>query len=72
MLNYVKGIDKGGSYVVTLQKKKIEKMKFLKNMHNSVDTIKRDSPILPDGRFDTTTEPLRGSMIAYSGQYEAV
>ncbi|MGM9799459.1 MAG: hypothetical protein ACI30M_02085 [Muribaculaceae bacterium] len=44
-------------------------MKFLKNMHNGVDTIKRDSPILPDGRFETTTEPLRGSMIAYSGHY---
>ncbi|MGN1172450.1 MAG: hypothetical protein ACI4SO_01540 [Muribaculaceae bacterium] len=38
-------------------------------MRNSVDTIKRDSPSLPDGGFGATTEPLRGSMIVYSGHY---
>ena len=34
-----------------------------------MDTIKLDSPRLPDGVFDATTEPLRGSIIVYSGHY---
>ncbi|MGM9799614.1 MAG: hypothetical protein ACI30M_02875 [Muribaculaceae bacterium] len=34
-----------------------------------MNTIRRDSPSLPDGGFDATTEPLRGSIIVYSGHY---
>ncbi|MGM9799864.1 MAG: hypothetical protein ACI30M_04190 [Muribaculaceae bacterium] len=32
-------------------------------------SITASSPSLPDDEFDATTEPLRGSMIGYSGHY---
>ncbi len=39
------------------------------NSQSSKHTMRRDSPSLSVGGFDTTTEPRRGSMKGYSGHY---